>query len=179
MRFSTLSAAALTSGLALAQNGTSNGTCVNRDSIEETETGRINSTGTTSFAFDSAPETKPWYLSVLVNQTGSSTGDNRGTSAWPYLSTPEEERADVCFYSFQVMNKTSTGDNCEGVLSNKCMEFITEAVRNSSSTLGRTTSCNPLPSSTEFKSRQWDACGALRDDGFVRKLSPLFWTCRT
>lgn len=177
MRPSTLSVTAMVSGLALAQNSTNSTTtpvCPNQRWINNTATGSINSTGISSFTFNSTTgsgTTKPWYVSIQVNNSASS--GNGGTIAWPYLSVPEDTDADVCIYTFGSRNATPTGDNCEGVFPDKCIDYLREAVRNASSGLGGGRARCDLPNTAEQNGRQWDACGPMGSRSVAREFFPF------
>ncbi|KAF3004967.1 hypothetical protein E8E13_008009 [Curvularia kusanoi] len=168
MRPSPLTPLALLTSLALAQTRTNstNSTviCPNQRNIDRTVHGHINSTGTVPITLPAGGDSstpKPWYMSVLLNDTGNyvSGNDNGGVIAWPYLSVPSDVTADACVYSFGSYNKTAADDACGGVLETACEEFLLEAVRNSS----RGSRCEPLSTAQEDIARRDEVCGRWRN----------------
>ncbi|KAJ4363779.1 hypothetical protein N0V95_000973 [Ascochyta clinopodiicola] len=177
MRVSSLSTTALLSGLALAQNATDSKTCTNQWTLDQVSTGRINSTGSESFTWNSDTArdqgvTDPWFVSVTVNETlpgseGASSLSNGGTIAWAYLSVPESARdVSVCAYQFKPRNATSSGNGgtndvgCGGVLSDRCTTYLREALLNQTSGGYQSTlRCGSLPNSE--RERREEACGPL------------------
>lgn len=188
MRSSTLFIAAMLDGLAFAQNSTSssNDTCSGTlGQRQNAATGSINATGSESITWTSVAnidrdDVKPWYISVLVNNTNQRV-DNGGTISWPFLSVPDGVEANACVYQFGAQNATSTGDvegsvGCGGVFTGKCIDYLRESVLNNTSGIsGTPPRCN-LPTSTDDElKRTEEACGDIgRRFSLVRKwLSPL------
>jgi hypothetical protein len=183
----TLSVGAFLSGLVLAQNNSAgnNGTCTGNWQRDNPATGPINSTGSQSFTWPfvaniNQDDVKPWYISVLVNNTNLSR-DNGGTISWPFLSVPDGVEASACVYQFGSQNATSTGDvdgaiGCGGIFTAKCIEYLRESLLNNTNGLsGKTPRCN-LPSLTDGEQkRRKEACGDIGGSfSSVRKLwSPL------
>ena len=176
---------ALGSGFALAQNDTTatNTTiCSNQWDTDGVATGPINSTGSESLFWNSttggdrgAP--KPWYISVLVNDTGNTLWDNGGTTARPYLSVPNDVNANVCVYSFASRNATSIGNGsgdigCAGVLPEGCIAYLRGAIMNETSEIsGSRARCDMLSLAPEDQKRREEACGPLGSMGLRCKSS--------
>ena len=90
MRPSSLPTIVLASGLALAQSNT---TCPNQIYNGKATFSHVNATGTTPFTWNTT-DSKPWHMSVQVNQTGEmSDNGNGGTISWPAQTGPALELA--------------------------------------------------------------------------------------
>lgn len=160
------------SRLGLAQNNTGNNNDICSGSWErqhKAATGSVNSTGSDSLTWPlvaniNRDDMKPWYISILVNNTILSR-DNGGTISWPFLSVLDGVEARACVYQFGSQNASSTGDidgavGCGGVFTGKCIEYLRESVLNNTSGIGSTTpSCNLPPFTDEEQKRRKEACG--------------------
>lgn len=171
-------------GVVLAQKDTnsSDNACTGSWELRHNAaTGPVNSTGSGSLKWPfvanlNQDDVKPWYISVLVNNTDLSQ-DNGGTMSWPFLSVPNGVEASACVYQFGAQNATSTGDvngalGCGGVFTNKCIEFLKESVSNNSDGVNR---CN-LPASTDEELKRTEAaCGDIgrRFSSFSTSQHPL------
>jgi hypothetical protein len=86
--------------------------------------GTVNSTGTVDFEVATNPS-EDWSLSVTLNQSWAGTRlmyDFTG-----YLSFPESSTAKYCAFAYEPItaSTSSSGENsCEGVLSDKCIDFL-------------------------------------------------------
>jgi hypothetical protein len=170
MRLPILSVTASLSGVVFAQNSTdsSNNTCAQRNNAA---TGSINSTGSESITWTSVAnidrdDVKPWYVSVLVNNTNKSV-DNGGTISWPFLSVPNGVEANACVYQFGAQNATSTGNvngavGCGGIFNEKCINYLRESVLNNTSGIGNSPPrCHLATPTDEEIKRTEDACGDI------------------
>lgn len=122
------------------------------------------SVGNVSFAPPSNKD--PWYISVLVNDTGSNRNNGRSRYTRPsFLSVSNNApNTSVCLYQFSPLNatKTSSGSGCAGVFSDECTAFIQQALFNATNANWRPgDECpNPFPAGTN-QQRLSDFCGKL------------------
>jgi hypothetical protein len=169
MRPSPLPTIVLASSLALAQSNT---TCPNQNYIDKSTFSHVNATGTTPFTWNTTSgSSKPWHMSVLVNQTGKmSENGNGGTISWPYLSVPDGVRGNACVYAFGPVNQTATDGSCGGVFSNECSEYLLDKVReNSRRASGGDGECELWLETSEELVRVREMCGFTNDRALVCK----------
>ena len=176
MPFLRLSAAGLLTALAqispsLAQNSSTNSTtqCPNADSLNwlSSEYATVNSTGQTSFRWTTRTPTVdlekegPWYMTVNVNDTGREPSAERFRRQ-NYISIPNNSGYDgVCVYSFMGINATAAGtgkNGCEGVLSDKCIDYMRKAILDGGASPSR---CPPPYNASADPKEQEDVCGFL------------------
>lgn len=172
MRPSSLPTIVLASGLALAQSNT---TCPNQIYNGKATFSHVNATGTTPFTWNTT-DSKPWHMSVQVNQTGEmSDNGNGGTISWPYLSVPDGVRGNACVYAFGPVNQTATDGSCGGVFSDECSKYLLDKVReNSRRASGASRECELWLETSEEQARVHEMCGFTNHRALVCKFSFLF-----
>ena len=168
MRPSPLPTIVLASALALAQSNTA---CRNQRYNDRATFSRVNATGTTPFTWNTT-DSKPWHMSVQVNQTGDMSDNGSGTVGWPYLSVPDGVRGNACVYAFGSINQTATDGSCGGVFPDECSMHLLDKVReNSRRASGASGECELWIETSEEQDRVHEMCGFTNDRALKCKLS--------
>jgi hypothetical protein len=115
----------------------------------------VNSTGPQSFRW--SQQAQDWYLTTTLNDTRSPFLETQMHDIQGYISAPANTEASACVYMLRGINATGGGDDdCEGVLSRGCREWLTKTVSFMPENARGVSRCARTPSKEDVT----EACGA-------------------
>jgi hypothetical protein len=88
----------------------------------------VNSSGSISFTWEDGDEA--WHLTTTFNDTRAPVLIEGIQDFGTWVSVPGDTDTSICTYRLRPMNATGTGDNgCEGVLSQQCVDWLTNNIK--------------------------------------------------
>lgn len=88
----------------------------------------VNSTGSMSFSW--SERIQDWHFTTTFNDTRDPVLLEGIQNFGTWITVPQDTDTSICIYMLRPINATGTGDNgCDGILSQQCVDWLTENVK--------------------------------------------------